>query len=664
MKEKRKQTESYEASHTVRFEKNGITLIALVVTIVVLLILAGISLNLVLGNNGIVTKANLAVVKQENATVAEAMQFKVNYYNMESIEDIKTALQNDGIMDANGIVNTYTLLEQKLKTGNGSNKKDVYVIENGHLYYYEKNEEKTDLGDLWNLKTANEEETDQSLFEVDEYGNLLLKNRYDYYCSGKFTSKKVWTIENLVIPKEVDGKEVKTVIFTDPWQLSFNKRINGWENLKTVIIPEGVTVIGEQVFMNCVNLTKVVIPDTVTEISYQAFAGCTRLVDIKLPDGVTRMGANSFDGAACYENQSDGDTYIGKYYYGYKGTMPDNANINIKDGTTGICDSAFKNCAGLTNVTIPNSVRNIGSDTFGGCTGLTSVTIPNSVTSIDDYAFYGCTGLTSVTIPNSVTSIGNEAFCVCTGLTSVTIPNNVTSIGNEAFYGCTGLTSVTIPNSVTSIDDHAFSRCTGLTKIVVDENNAVYDSRNNCNAIIEKEANKLIIGCKNTSIPENITSIDDYAFYGCTGLTNITIPDSVMSIGYSTFSECTGLTSVTIPNSVTSIDGFAFSGCTGLTSVIIPNSVTSIDGFAFSGCTGLTNISIPDSVTKIGNYAFSGCLKLTNITIPNSVVNMGWYVFSEWKSEQTINCEAAAKPDGWDDGWNLSCKAKIKWNVK
>ena len=663
MKEKRKQTESYEASHTVRFEKNGITLIALVVTIVVLLILAGISLNLVLGNNGIVTKANLAVVKQENATVAEGLQFKVTNYEMDSIEDIKTALQADRIIDADGQLNTYTLLEQKLKTGNGSNKRDVYVIEDGHLYYYDKNEEKTDLGNLWNLGIA-AEETDPSLFEVDEYGNLLLKNRYDYYCSGEFTSKKVWTIENLVIPKEVDGKEVKTVIFTDPWQLSFNKRINGWENLKTVIIPEGVTVIGEQAFMNCVNLTKVVIPDTVTEISYQAFAGCTRLVDIKLPDGVTRMGANSFDGAACYENQSDGDTYIGKYYYGYKGTMPDNANINIKDGTTGICDSAFKNCAGLTNVTIPNSVRNIGSDTFGGCTGLTSVTIPNSVTSIDDYAFYGCTGLTSVTIPNSVTSIGNEAFCVCTGLTSVTIPNNVTSIGNEAFYGCTGLTSVTIPNSVTSIDDHAFSRCTGLTKIVVDENNAVYDSRNNCNAIIEKEANKLIIGCKNTSIPENITSIDDYAFYGCTGLTNITIPDSVMSIGYSTFSECTGLTSVTIPNSVTSIDGFAFSGCTGLTSVIIPNSVTSIDGFAFSGCTGLTNISIPDSVTKIGNYAFSGCLKLTNITIPNSVVNMGWYVFSEWKSEQTINCEAAAKPDGWDDGWNLSCKAKIKWNVK
>ena len=108
----------------------------------VLLILAGISLNLVLGNNGIVTKANLAVVKQENATVAEAMQFKVNYYNMESIEDIKTALQADRIIDADGQVDTYTLLEQKLKTGNGSNKKDVYVIENGHLYYYEKNEEK------------------------------------------------------------------------------------------------------------------------------------------------------------------------------------------------------------------------------------------------------------------------------------------------------------------------------------------------------------------------------------------------------------------------------------------------------------------------------------------------------------------------------------------
>ena len=194
-------------THTGNFNKNGITLIALVVTIVVLLILAGISLNLVIRNNGIVTKANLAVVKQENATVAEGLQFKVNYYNMESIEDIKTALQNDGIMDANGIVDTYTLLEQKLKTGNGSDNKDVYVIEDRHLYYYDKNGEQIDLGNLWDLKTADEEDV-SDLFELDEEGTLWLKG-CKYYYGYDYWDSRVWSIENLVIPKEIDGKAVK-----------------------------------------------------------------------------------------------------------------------------------------------------------------------------------------------------------------------------------------------------------------------------------------------------------------------------------------------------------------------------------------------------------------------------------------------------------------------
>ena len=214
------------------------------------------------------------------------------------------------------------------------------------------------------------------------------------------------------------------------------------------------------------------------------------------------------------------------------------------------------------------SVTSIGDAAFLGCSGLTSVTIPNSVTSIGIYAFYNCSRLTSVTSGNSVTTSGLWAFYNCSGLTSVTIPNSVTSIGEFAFHRCSGLTSMTIPNSVTSIGVGAFEGCSGLTSVTVDKNNGTYDSRDNCNAIIETSTNKLIVGCKNTTIPNSVTSIGEYAFCECSGLTSMTIPNSVTSIGKNAFRGCSGLTSVTIPNSVTSIGKYAFEDCFWLTRLV------------------------------------------------------------------------------------------------
>ena len=175
------------------------------------------------------------------------------------------------------------------------------------------------------------------------------------------------------------------------------------------------------------------------------------------------------------------------------------------------------------------------------------------------------------------------------------------------------MTSVTIPNSITSIGKYAFSRCYGLTSLVVDKNNGTYDSRNNCNAIIETSTNNLIVGCKNTTIPNSVTSIGEHAFEDCSRLTSVTIPNSVTSIGYGAFYNCSGLTSVTIGNSVTSIGYGAFSNCSGLTSVSIPNSVTSIGDCAFSSCSGLTSVTIGNSVTSIGYDAFYGCSGLTKL---------------------------------------------------
>ena len=257
----------------------------------------------------------------------------------------------------------------------------------------------------------------------------------------------------------------------------------------------------------------------------------------------------------------------------------------------------------------------------------------------------------------------------------VTIPANVTfngttysvtAIGGGAFNNSSSLTSIEIPGSVTTIGHAAFGKCNSLTSITVDENNPVYDSRDNCNAIIETASNTLISGCKNTVIPGSVTTIGYAAFYNCSSLTSMTIPNSVTTIGDAAFDWCSSLASIEIPNSVTTIGEYAFSGCyalknvtignsvttigmrafnycVSLTSVVIGNSVTTIGEFAFTGCTSLTNIEIPGSVTTIGKSAFTGCTSLTSIEIPNSVTNIGEWAFKGCWSLTSITSHIPAE---------------------
>ena len=219
-----------------------------------------------------------------------------------------------------------------------------------------------------------------------------------------------------------------------------------------------------------------------------------------------------------------------------------------------------------------------------------------------------------------MTSIGSSAFQNCSSLTSVTLPGSVTSIGSSAFQDCSSLTSVTLPGSVTSFGNSAFSGCYDLTNIKVQVNDYSYFCNNVLIGWFKYDIGKSFvliddegIEIKEFIIPEDVTSIGDYAFSGCSGLTSVIIGNSVTSIGDYAFTRCTGLTSVTIPNSVTSIGQYAFNGCSGLTSVTIPNSVTSIADYAFRNCTGLNTITIGSGVTSIGDYAFANIPDLTDV---------------------------------------------------
>lgn len=336
---------------------------------------------------------------------------------------------------------------------------------------------------------------------------------------------------------------------------------------------------------------------------------------------------------------------------------------------TNIGNNAFNGCSDLTSVTIPNSVTNIGDDTFYKCSGLTSVTIPNNVTSIGRSAFDGCSALTSVTIGSGVTWIGNAAFRSCSSLKSVIIPDCVTSIGESAFRNCSNLTSLSIGRNLSVIGKHAFDDCYNLSRINIDTNNAMYDSRENCNAIIYTPTNSLIIGCNKTTIPKSVRIIESRAFIDCKNLSSIIIPEGVEIIGELAFYQCSNLTSITIPNSVKSIERAAFSGCTKLSSISIGNGLESVYNNPFAECPnvvlievspenakydsrsncnaiiekssntliiGCKNTIIPNGTTIIGEDAFNGCSNLISIEIPTGIKTIGSDAFNMCTSLRTV----------------------------
>ena len=335
------------------------------------------------------------------------------------------------------------------------------------------------------------------------------------------------------------------------------------DDIKTVVIENGITNIGKYMFYGCSNLTNVDIPDSVRSIGWSAFQGCTSLTRVELPETVKTIGGGVFSDCTSLETvilpaglQRIGDAAT--WLVGESGAFENCTSlqsIDIPEGVTYIGSRAFEDCTSLTDIKIPDAVTSIGSRAFFGCTGLTDIVIPEQITVLEREMFCGCTGLRSITLPEGLLRIESKtervgyygAFQSCRNLESITIPQSVTSIGKATFRGCGSLSSIVIPESLTSIGEYSFVNCSSLKSIFVDEKNAKYTSVDG--VLFNKDCTTLVAypGGKDDTvyrIPTSVASIEGRAFSYCCSFSSLVIPENVTSIGRSAFYECSALKNV------------------------------------------------------------------------------------------------------------------------
>lgn len=388
------------------------------------------------------------------------------------------------------------------------------------------------------------------------------------------------------------------------------------------------------------------LPSALTSIGYSAFFGCVNLTSLNIPSSVTRIEHDAFNSCSALKT------------------------INLPFNVTSIAKHTFAGCSGLTSIEIPESITSIGENAFSGCSSLSVIVIPESVISIDDYAFANCSGLTTAKLPNNnnFQYIRRGLFKECTNLSSINIPNRVETIYDYAFQGCSALASLAIPSSVASIGYQVFEGCCNLKSIVVDKDNSVYDSRNNCNAIISTGTNELKYGCNGTIIPEDVTSIASFAFSGCNHLISIRIPSSVTNISDNSFVDCNGISSIivdkanaiydsredcnaiietatnklilasintTIPKGVEMNSQIAYKNCVSLS---LPEGLESIRSSMFENCKQLESITIPGSVKTIDSGAFYNCTSLKNVKFEVGVDPVTFQAYSYYYINWFANC--------------------------
>ena len=483
-------------------------------------------------------------------------------------------------------------------------------------------------------------------------------------------------------------------------------------NVTSLTIPASVSFIGSWAFLDCTEILSLTILPGVDSIGTGAFMNCKNLTAVDIPNSLVKGSGGIFN--ECYN--------IEKLYldlpvsptFLYKHSLKE---VVLGESIKHIKRNDFRDFSGLQSIVIPSSVEIIDYDAFNGCSNietlywnakdtaglglknviyysrntLKNIVLGESATIVDWDILYDCPNLSTIVvdsnnpiydsrnncnaiietatnslllgsnssvIPDGVNNIAKYAFYNCESINSIVIPSSIRLIDNYAFSGCKSLTSINIPANVNNIGLGIVSRCAYLNSITVDPANSYYDSRDNCNAIIETKTNTLVSGCKNTIIPSGIVTIELDAFGGCVGLTSISLPSSVTTIGNWAFTGCSGLTSIDMSANVRNIGSYAFEncsslmslnipmgvttipaglaiGCSSLISIDIPSSINSIEHDAFNNCSSLKTVIIPEGVTDINNNTFNGCVSLSYLSVPSSVSGFGNDIYKNCEGLQT-----------------------------
>lgn len=397
-------------------------------------------------------------------------------------------------------------------------------------------------------------------------------------------TKYIGSGENVSVPASIDGKKVVAIR---------DSAFTNNQTIKSVVIPDTVKKLGNNVFSQCLHLQRAILATGVTTLGDSVFYQCVNLNSVSLPNTITTMGKDVFRQCSSL------------------------TSVDLPRFLNGVPEGVFYGCSKLTSFKYPDKPTYIGSNAFRLCSALKNYTIPYTVERIASYA-YANTGIVSITIPENVLSIGNSAFNHCSSLKSVNMSETVESIGSSAFYACSSLESFSVPAGVTRINSSTFAYCTSL---------------------------------KSFSMWENVNYIGEQAFSHCTSLPRITISSDVVEIGASAFEKCTALKSLSIPRTVKTVGAKAAKDCTALERVTfagevyptyvgveIPPVLNEIVGeSAFEGCTALTNVTMPDEIKTIGKRAFYGCTKLDHINLPASLTAINEYTFANCESLWTLN---------------------------
>jgi len=517
-----------------------------------------------------------------------------------------------------------------------------------------------------------------AVIEEGEIPQIVIENDFVYYISNNEAVAISYNghDKQITIPDKVNGYPLRNLVNTFKGNISIEK----------VIIPDGVTTIGDRTFSQCSSLTEVVIPDSVTSIGIESFYDCRKLSHININKNITQIGANAFYYAAANDVYIEDLSAWCNIDFGHGVSNPISGGNLYLDGNL------------LTTIVIPESVTVIKPYVFNGYSRMTSVRLHSKIESIGIYAFSGCTGIESIQIPGSITKIENYVFSNCTSLQEVTLSEGLRNIGEYAFSNCQAISNIIMPSTLTTIAKYAFSGCTNLTEINLN------DGLENIREYAFKDCSSLV----QISIPKTIKYIVEYTFDGCSSLEKVNFSEGLLSVYNYAFTNCTNLITVKLPSSLTSFSVNAFPTSTILLvlensnaynlavkynllyyvvaadeepelyardgvlyfikgneavavsfnlitpnivipekiegynvtdigtvfkqtqieSIVLPNTITKLQSYAFYECKSLKSIKLPETLTSIGNYAISYCSVLENLDLPESITYIGEYAFA------------------------------------